>query len=142
MVCQVPLSMEFSRQEYWSGLPFPSPEDLPNWIKPLSLTLQADSLSSELPGKPEVVKMFIKETQSLTNNSLREWSIPKVLIPCEDAMSWLESMCHHRRTLSSQRNYDRQWARATESRCKSSQVGGEESVFPTRRKRSCLDLLL
>ena len=42
---QAPLSMEFSRQEYWSGLPFPSPEDLPNpGIKPRSPALQADSL--------------------------------------------------------------------------------------------------
>ena len=39
---QVPLSMGFSRQEYWSGLPFPSPEDLPNpGIKPVSLTSSA-----------------------------------------------------------------------------------------------------
>ena len=44
--------MEFSRQEYWSGLPFPSPEDdLPDpGIKPGSLALQADSLLSEPPG--------------------------------------------------------------------------------------------
>ena len=48
---QVPLSMEFSRQEYWSGLPFPSPEDLPNLgVKPGSPTLQADSLPSEPQG--------------------------------------------------------------------------------------------
>ena len=47
------LSMEFSRQEYWSGLPFPSPGDLPDpGIKPRSPTLQADSLTSEPPGKP------------------------------------------------------------------------------------------
>ena len=39
--------------EYWSGLPFPSPGDLPNPdIEPESLALQADSLQSELPGKP------------------------------------------------------------------------------------------
>ena len=45
--------MEFSRQEYWSGLPFPSPGDLPEpGIKPRSPVLQADSLPSELPGKP------------------------------------------------------------------------------------------
>ena len=45
--------MEFSRQEYWSGLPFPSPGNLPNpGIKPGSPALQADSLLSELPGKP------------------------------------------------------------------------------------------
>ena len=50
--CQAPLSMEFSRQEYWSGLSFPSPGDLPNpGIKPRSPTLQADSLLSEPPGK-------------------------------------------------------------------------------------------
>ena len=48
---QAPPSMEFSRQEYWSGLPFPSPRDLPNSeIKPESPALQADTLPSEPPG--------------------------------------------------------------------------------------------
>ena len=48
-----PLSMGFSRQEYWSGLPFPSPGDLPDpGIKPRSPALQADALTSEPPGKP------------------------------------------------------------------------------------------
>ena len=47
------LSMEFSRPEYWSGYPFPSPGDLPNpGIKLGSPALQADSLPAELPGKP------------------------------------------------------------------------------------------
>ena len=50
---QAPLSMGFSRQEYWSGLPFPTPEGLPNpGIKPRSPASQADSLPSEPPGKP------------------------------------------------------------------------------------------
>ena len=50
--CQAPLSMEFSKQEYWSGLPFPSPGDLLDpRIKPRSPELQADSLPSELPRK-------------------------------------------------------------------------------------------
>ena len=50
---QAPQSMEFSRQEYWSGLPFPSPGDLPNpGIKPGSSTLQGDALPSEPQGKP------------------------------------------------------------------------------------------
>ena len=41
---KAPLSMDFSRQEYWSGLPFPSPGDLPNpGIEPRSPALQADS---------------------------------------------------------------------------------------------------
>ena len=45
-------SMGFSRQEYWSGLPFPSPGDLPNpGIEPGSPTLQTDALPSEPPGK-------------------------------------------------------------------------------------------
>ena len=55
---QAPLSMEFSRQKYWSGLPFPSPGDLPDpGIEPRSPTLQADlradSLLFELPRKPK-----------------------------------------------------------------------------------------
>ena len=50
---QAPPPMRFSRQEYWSGLPFPSPGDLPDpGIEPGSAALQADSLPSEPPGKP------------------------------------------------------------------------------------------
>ena len=50
---QAPLSIEFSRQEYWSGLPFPSPGDLPDPGTELrSPALQADSLPSEPPAKP------------------------------------------------------------------------------------------
>ena len=49
---QAPLSMDFSRQEYWGGLPFPSPGDLPDpGIEPVSPTLQADSLLTEPPRK-------------------------------------------------------------------------------------------
>ena len=60
---QAPPSMGFSRQEYWSGLPFPSPEDLPDpGIKPRSPTLQADALTSEPPGKP--YKAIKKEKSS------------------------------------------------------------------------------
>ena len=50
---QASLSMGFSRQEYWRGLPYPPPGDLPNpGIKPRSPALQGDSLPPELPGKP------------------------------------------------------------------------------------------
>ena len=50
---QAPLSIEFSRQEYWSGLVFPSPGDLSDpGIKPRSPALQVDSLPSEPPRKP------------------------------------------------------------------------------------------
>ena len=52
--------MEFSRQEYWSGLPFPSPGDLPDpGIEPTVPALQVDSLPSESPGKPPIIKVVI-----------------------------------------------------------------------------------
>ena len=50
---QAPLSVGFLWQEYWNGLPRPSPGDLPNLgIKPRSSALQAESLPSEPPGNP------------------------------------------------------------------------------------------
>ena len=53
VACQAPLSIGFSRQKYCSGLPFPSPGDLPDpGIEPRSPTLQADDLPTELRGKP------------------------------------------------------------------------------------------
>ena len=78
LACQAPLSMEFSRQEFWSGLPCPSPGDLPDpGIKPGFPSLQADSLSSESPGKPKVLA-----AQSCPNlydlmgcNRILEWVI-------------------------------------------------------------------
>ena len=59
--CQPLLSMEFSRQEYCSGLPFPLPGDLPNpGVKPGSSAFQADSLPSEPSGKfPHSLEMFL-----------------------------------------------------------------------------------
>ena len=57
VACQAPLSMNFFRQEYWSGLPFPSLGDLPDpGIKPRSPALQADALPSELLGKPRTFR--------------------------------------------------------------------------------------
>ena len=56
IACQAPLSMEFSRQEYWSGLPCPSPRDLPNpGIEPMSLVppaLAGKIFTTETSGKP------------------------------------------------------------------------------------------
>ena len=53
IACQAPLPMGFSRQEYWSELPFPSSRDLLDpGIEPSSRVLQSDSLPSEPPGKP------------------------------------------------------------------------------------------
>jgi len=59
---QAPLSTGFSRQEYWGGLPCPSPGDLPNLgIKPGSPALQANSLPSEPPRKPNLIKERLKD---------------------------------------------------------------------------------
>jgi len=64
-------SMEFSRPEYWSGQPFPSPEDLPNpGIEPRSPAWQADSLPAEPPGKP-------KNTEWVTYPFSRGSSFPR-----------------------------------------------------------------
>ena len=63
---QVPPSMGFSRQEYWSGLPVPSPGDLPDpGIEPGSPTFQADALTSEPPGKPSQEGWTGKSTKFL-----------------------------------------------------------------------------
>ena len=69
---QAPLSMGFSGQEYWSGLPFPSPGDLPDPRKePRSPALQADALNSEPPRKPpsvngKIISYLIKKLFFLT----------------------------------------------------------------------------
>ena len=56
VACQVALSVEFFRQEYWSGLPFPTSRDLPDpGIKPMSLAtpaLTGGFFTTEPPGKP------------------------------------------------------------------------------------------
>ena len=66
------VSMEFSRQEYWTRLPFPSIGDLPDpGIEPGSPTLQVDSLPSELPGKP-ICKLYI--SVKLKNERYPLWS--------------------------------------------------------------------
>ena len=60
VACQAPLSMEFPRQEYWSGLPFPSPGDLPNpGIKPVSPALAGKFFTTEPPEKPKEVYMSL-----------------------------------------------------------------------------------
>ena len=65
------LSMEFSRQVYWSGLSFPSPGDLPDpGIEPKSPALRADALTSELPGKP---KGDLKNSHHKNNSKCVKW---------------------------------------------------------------------
>ena len=65
---EAPLSMEFSRQEYWSELPFSSPGDLPDpGIEPESAALQADFLPSEPPGKLHPALCVCHRAQELTD---------------------------------------------------------------------------
>ena len=66
-----PLSMEFSRQEYWSGLPFPSPGDLPDpGIKPTSPSLELVSLTIEPLGEPLIISCCC-EVASVMSDSVR-----------------------------------------------------------------------
>ena len=78
---QALLSMEFSRQEYWNGLPFPSPRDLPDLgTESQSPTLQADALRSDPPGKPP------KQSYLGTNNSKYQFS--KNFFGCCQSGKW------------------------------------------------------
>ena len=78
---QAPPSMGFSRQEYWSGLPFPSPGDLPDpGIEPRSPSLQADALTSEPPGKPQ----FLSEDSAPPPKKIHFWA---------HLYFWLNSTC-------------------------------------------------
>ena len=77
----------FSRQEYWRGLPFPSPGDLPDpGIEPGSPTLQADTLPSEPPGKsslsPVIHKKFQNKLYQCHSNSNINFVKPTIPLPC------------------------------------------------------------
>ena len=68
VACQAPPSMGFPRKEYWSGVPLPSPRDLPNpGIEPGSPALQADALPSEPPGKPRYSIRYEKKVTVYSN---------------------------------------------------------------------------
>ena len=76
IACQAPLFMGFSRQEYWSGLPFPFPENLPN---PGSPALQADSLPSELKGsqgRPFSRTAMWPPWDRLLSSAMQSWRLP------------------------------------------------------------------
>ena len=75
VACQAPLSMGFPRQEYWSGLPFPSPGDFPDpEIEPTSPTLAGGFFTTEPPGKPHNGILFShrKERMSAICNNVDE----------------------------------------------------------------------
>ena len=79
VACQAPLSMRFSRQEYWSGLPFPSPGDLPG-IEPGSPALQAGSLPLVPFGKPMPPLLYIN--WPYMNKLISGISIPLIYVFC------------------------------------------------------------
>ena len=93
---QAPLSKGFSRQEHWSGEPFPSPGDLPNpGIEPRSPTLQADSLPFEPPGKPKNTGVG---SLSLLQGIFPTWEANQGLLCCRRILyqlSYQESPHHH-----------------------------------------------
>ena len=102
VACQTCHSMGFSRQEYWSGLPFPSPGDLPDpGIKPRSPTLQADSLPSELPGKPgngwrNVVKVefFLLSSKVTAFFSIQNRKLVKMYFCCCSVTQSCPTLCN------------------------------------------------
>ena len=74
IVSQAPLSMGLSRQEYWSGLPCPSPGNLPNpGVEPKSSALQADFLPPEPPGKP----FYVLEEPTIIFLSNSFWKVER-----------------------------------------------------------------
>ena len=83
VACQAPLSVEFSRQEYWSGLPFPTPGDLPDpRIEPGSSVLQADSLLSEPPWWESLVGERVGEAveiNKIVQIKLAKWELQGVM---------------------------------------------------------------
>ena len=73
VACQAPLSIGFPRQEYWSGLTFPSPEDLPGpGIEPGSLALQADSLPLSYQGSPHMSRVVINLERWIERQAVAE----------------------------------------------------------------------
>ena len=73
--------MQFSRQEYWSGLLFPSPEDLPNpGIEPRSPALQADSLLSKLLGRSYLLGWLQLKKKKVTARIWGNWNIRALLM--------------------------------------------------------------
>ena len=117
---QALLSMRFSRQEYWSELPFPSPEDLPDpEIEPRFPALQADFLLTELQGKPQsfiisvlnkiffifspswifiiyikknVTGQIVKETETSSSYKFAKDQVPSISGQYNYTVNWLSSL--------------------------------------------------
>ena len=92
--CQAPLLMGFSRQEYQSGLPFPSPGDLPDpWMEPRSPALQADSLPTELQGRSQNAPKDLGKEESILGSFLS--SSPNNFLSwiCRESVSFVAPDC-------------------------------------------------
>ena len=91
MALQAPLPLGFPRQEYWSGLPFPSPGDLPNLgIKPRSPALQVDSLLlSHLGNSARTASLFFN--RSVMSDSLQSHELQHARLPCCLPSPWVFS---------------------------------------------------
>ena len=96
--------MGFSRQEYWSGLPFPSPGYLPSpGIEPRSPALQEDSLPTELQGKPTVWETSVQslgwedplEKKTAIYSSILAWRTPWTVEPGELQTTGLQKVRHN-----------------------------------------------
>ena len=96
---QAPRSMGFSRQEYWSGLPFPSPRDLPDLgIEPGSPALQVDPLPTEPPGQRTMKRLFSLPWRVCSSEAYGVAPAPRAFLP---ALWWSSlSCCKHRPRLS------------------------------------------
>ena len=89
---QAPLPTEFSRQEYWSGWPFPSPGDLPNpGIEPTSPTLAGRFFTTEPPGKPcsQIIMMKIRTLNWQSKFRFHQLSFYTCFIPVLDPIKEL-----------------------------------------------------
>ena len=91
---QAPLSMGFSRQEYWSGLPFSPPGDLPDpGIEPWSPALWADALPSKPPGKPQCQEKCTLSPSQVKLNSVTSLQLLVVLlVPASSALRLSSSL--------------------------------------------------
>ena len=87
VACQAPLSTEFSRQEYWSGLPFPSQRDLPDsGIRPVSPALAGGFFTTEPPEKPMAFNLYLlwnnTPKAALGSWKATAWQIPMDITVC------------------------------------------------------------
>ena len=96
VACQAPLSMGFSRQEYWGDLPFPSPDDLPNpGIKPMSPAL-VDGFFYPLSHQGSVHIYFSQFSRSVVSDSLRPHELQHTRPPCPSSTPGVHSDSHVR----------------------------------------------